>query len=611
MSLRRLTDEQVMQLSIEMKREPSQIALHEYIQDVRDLVDGRDEIVIPQSHQSLQVGENHEAGHRLNVRIKQAAAWLANGDRQFRVTPGSSEFHDQGEQMERFARYGERKLSRGKMLHKWRRELSRDIFECGVSIRQSHSTRGFYVRAREDRTLMTRGVRLTDINFTRRVDPLWAWWSEGDDGDCDAFMIEGTRRFSDLAKVINDYLYDAVRERFAWAESLPDSRQSFVGTPIKVDELWTGDEGFLIYSGSESSGKGSRMKPEDPRRIIARWRNIAPRVPFYITAATTAPYHSPLDEMIALSSERNYWATMLDHQASGAVFRHWQLKDTNTNQAIAPQLWSNPLPETVLLDLSKAPPNMGPNTEWVLAPFEMHDVLPRYQQIVAQHETAGASVARLMGEAINANTAVGTADQMEDYATREFSDVTGAEAETTALVWQDIFAHITKYHTKEPVIVSARLRDPSDMKFKQTHLEIRGVDVIAEDIDVSLDMRSRLAKNADYLYGREARTNGDMSFDRAVEMGFIPGVDDAEEEKGDIYQDQIENITLETQAAAHQAQVAQSLGIGQQPQAAPPNANITRGARTDPRGSGVGAGADNLAGSAVAPTARDAGARAA
>lgn len=609
MPYKNLADAELMQLSIEMKRNPEQQTFHDYVQVVRDYVDGRDPIVIPVSHKGLQVGENHEGGHRLNVRIKQAAAWLANGQRQFSVTPGSSEFHNQGEQMERFARYGEAKLSRGRQLHKWRMELSRDLFEGGLSIRQTNSTRGFYIRATEDRTLMTRGARLTDIIWNRRVDPLWAWWEEGNDGDVDAFLLEGNRRISNLAKVINAELYDRVRNTFAWAESLPDNRVSFNGENVKVDELWTADEGMLIYSGTESKGRGSKMKPDDPRRIIARWRNLSPRVPFYFTAATTMPYHSPLDEMIALTAERNYWATMLDHQASGAIFRSWQLVDTNTGAEIAPQLWSNPVPETVLLDLSKAPPNMGPGTEWKLAPFEMNDVLPRYQQIVMQHEAAGASVARLMGDAINGNSAVGTADMMEDYAVREMSDIIAAEADTTALVWHDIFQHIAKYHTKEPVIVAARLRDPADMKFKQTHLELRGNDVVAEDVEAKLDMRSRLAKNADYLYGREARTNGDMSFDRATELGYIPGVDDAEEEKADIYSDQIENITLETNAMAHQQQVAQSLGIGQGPAAPPAPANITRGNRTDPRGSGVGAGADNLAGSSVAPMARDAGAR--
>ena len=604
---RGLTDEQVMAVAIGLETRPKPRELHDYIESTRSYVNGDDTITIPQSHQGLKVGENHEGGHRLNYRIRQGASWLANARTQFRVTPGSANFKDQSEQMEKFARAGEAKLSRGKALHKWKQETSRDLFECGVSVVQQHPRREFYIKARADRTLMTRGARLDSVMWMRRVDPLHWWWDEDNEGGLAASMIKGSRELQEVASVIDAGRYDAVRSTFAFAESLPDDRFVAQGAAVETVELWLPDRGCLIYTGGGSgSGKGSRIKPDDPRRIVASWRNLQGKVPFYITPASPWPWTSPLDEMIALTGLRNFWATMIDQQASGAIFRHWQLKDTNSGDNIPVQLWSNPVPETVLLDLSKPPPNMGPGTEWILAPFEMHDVVPRYSLIRDQHESAGASIARLMGQLVNANTAVGTADMMEDYARREFADIITSAQDSAAERWEDTFRYLREYHAREPVVVAGRKRDPETNSFFQTHLELRGMDIVSEDVEAVLDTRSRLAMNADYQIGRAMRTNGDMSWDRAVEEGLVPFVDDAAEEKTAIFVDQTENVTLEMQVKAHAEAVAQNLGVGEgEAMAMPPPANMTRGNRTDPRSSGVGKGADNIGDTALAPGASD------
>jgi hypothetical protein len=211
-----------------------------------------------------------------------------------------------------------------------------------------------------------------------------------------------------------------------------------------------------------------------------------------------------------------------------------------------------------------------------------------------------------MGDVVNANTAVGTADQIEDYARREMADIITSSEDQMSGMWEDSFRYIRRQHANEPLVVAARMRDTAEGRFFQTHLELRGSDVVAEDVGVKLDTRSRLAMLADYRYGREARTNGDMSFGRAVENGMIPLVDDAQEEKADIFVDQVENITLETQIIGHQQAVAQNLGIGQQPTSEPPpGPNITRGARTDPRGTGTGQGPDNISNTALATGASD------
>lgn len=598
-----LSDERVMQLAVGLESRQRPRMLHDYIRLVRDYCDGADVIDIPQSHRTLAGGENHEGGQRLNARIRQGAAWLASGQVHFDVTPGSIEFREQAELMEKFARAGERRLMRGTTLHNWKRESARDMFECGVSIIQQHSRRDFYVKAQRDRSLLTRGARIEDVVFTRRVDPLHFFWDEDHDGEFGATMIKGYREVAEVARMTNDI--NGLRSTFAFAESLPDDGFYAGGESVETKELWLPDRGVLIYSAKGGKGKGSRLAEDDPRRIIASWRNITGTIPHFMAAASPWPYTSPLDEMVSLTGSRNWWATMQDKQAAGAIFRHWQLKDTNTGESVPVSLWSQPVPETVLLDLTQPPPNMGPGTEWVLAPFEMHDVLPRYQSIVMQHESAGAAVARLMGQAINQNTAVGTADMMEEYAQREMADVLSATQDQTSRRWEDTYRLIRLLHTKEPVVAAERRRDTNPDstrmgKFYSIALELRGEDIVAEDVQTKLDMRGLMRLAADYRLGREMQNNGDISYERRVEQGLVPFVDDADEEVADIFLSQIEKIGLEAEAEAFYNETQENLGgAPAQPMAPMPRPNVTRGARSDPRGTGVGAGANNVSDTAL------------
>lgn len=594
-----LDDAQLVQLSLGLSTRTKPKIMHDYIETIRGLIDGEDVVDIPDSHAALHVGVNHEGGVRLNVRVRQGASWLGKADTHFTVTPGSPEFGRQAEMMERFARFGEKRLSRGKMLHRSKNETMRDIFECGVSIVQHHPHRGFYIKAQQDHTLMMKGARIGELFFRRRIDPLYYDWDEDVEGEIGAGQIRGRREISEIARVLDVSAFDKIKGAFPWAESLNESRFGSSGESIETKEIWTPDRGAIILTGESKT-----MNADDPARVISSWRNLFGRVPHYIAAASPWPWTSPLDEMIQLTNLRNYWATMHDYQAAGAIFRHWQLVDTNTGQDVPVSLWKQPVPEHLLLDMSKPPPYMGAGTEWKLAPFEMNDVIPRLQMIVAQHEDAGASVARLIGHAINANTAVGTADQMEDYARGEFADIIEAVEDQRSMMWEDSFRYIAKVHKKEPVLASARMMSLKTGRFFQTTLEIRGEDVVSEDIGVQLDTRSRLAKIADYRYGREARTNGDMSFGRAVELGLVPGVDDAVAEKQDIFVDQIENILYETQIINFQREAAQNMGLTD-PAAAPAPPNITRGARTDPRGTGTGQGPDNVSNTALSPGGSD------
>ena len=53
---------------------------------------------------------------------------------------------------------------------------------------------------------------------------------------------------------------------------------------------------------------------------------------------------------------------------------------------------------------------------------------------------------------------------------------------------------------------------------------------------------------------------------------------------------------------AHASDVAKGLGTEQTPMSPPAPPNITRGARTDPRGTGTGMGADNISGTSLSST---------
>jgi hypothetical protein len=606
-----LTDEQMMELANALNDRQRCREVHDYITMVRDLIDGRDKVNIPESHRALQVGENHEGGHRLNVRIRQGSAWLSDADVRFRVTGGDTEKKLEAEKMEKFARFGERRLSRGRALHKWRQEANRDLFEAGVSVVQHNPRREYYQAVKNDPDRLTKAAPIGEIFWRRRVDPLYWFWDEDDEGDVGSSMIAGSRELGEIVRVSDKDRLEAVKGHFPWGESLSD-RGFPGGKTVQVRELWTPDRGVLIVMDRARRGA---LKPDDPKRIIATWENPLPRVPFYVATAGGWPWVSPLDEMIQLTPERNYWATMLDLQAAGAIFRHWQLRDTNTGEAIERSLWAVPdLPENILLDMSKPPPNMGPGTEWVLAPFEYHDVLPRHTQIVQQHEAAGQSVARLMGQAINEYTAVGTADMIEDYARKEFAEMLLSEADRTALMWEDSFRYIRTKHPKgSKIAVAGRLRsvpitddDGGDYAFFNTHLEIDADCIVAEDVAAVIDTRSRMSLIADWRLGREMQTAGDIDFDRRVEQGLVPWVDDASETKAAIFIDQMENISLEQQIISHAKQVREGLeGTPPPEEFQLPLPNITRGSRPDPRSSGTGRGPNNASDTALAAGATD------
>ena len=594
-----LNPRQVMALMLEMESRQVCVDLHDYIGNVRTLVAGENIVSIPDSHKAIGVSANHEGGLALGERIEQGAAWLSSANLRFSVVAGSYEERDEARKQERFARAGEKRLARGGQLHRWRQEANRDLFEGGISVVQHHADAGYYSSTSPEK--MKAGARIEEVYWRRRVDPLDWYWAEDNRGNLAASMMAGKREVGQVARIASREAFGRLASYFDWAETPIDDYRSRAGVAtVRVTELLLPDFGYLIVRDSptarRASGGNRELSPDNADRIVARWRTNWPRIPHYVTFTGKWPPASPLDRMVQLTALRDWYATMQDVQGAGGAFRHWMLVDDASGESLADSLWRDAVPEHILLDLSQPPPSMGPGKRWELAPFQfIPEINARYLQIKADHEAAGASVARLMGNLVGPHTPVGTADQMEDFARREFSDLIDSYGGTVQAIWEDTFRHLRDHH-KDRVVVAARTRASAErdgaIDWFSQRLELSGSEVVSEDIEVTVDTRSRLSLVADYSLGRMMQNEGDIGYERRVEQGVVPFVDDAEEEKAAITVDGIENMLLEQQATEVVRQAQQNAAAPDDP---PRPMTVTRGAGGDPRGSGVGAGPLNIA----------------
>lgn len=588
------------------------VALHDYVQGVRQLINGDDAINIPEAHKTLMRGENHEGSNRLNSRVRQLAAWLTSAAPRFSLLAGGpgEKVRRGASVQERFMRSGEGMLARGTPLNRWRQQFYRDIAEAGVGVVQLNPRKDYYLYVREKPSMMADGSLLSDVIHMRRVDPATFAWVEVDDGSLGLAGVRVSRSLGEIAVKVGLEAAQQVLGFWDFGKQIdPDAPEGWdPALSVEVAEIWGSNNGGLVVTGC-SPGR-ARAGVNGTEHIIARWPNLMDGPPFQIAAAGTWPWHSPLDEMIQLTNGRNFWATMLDIQASGAIFRHWQLVDTNTGQDVTDR-YSASAPEHLRYDLSKPPPNMGPNTEWKLAPFEFHDVRPRYEEIRAQHEMAGSSVARLIGQGINQNTAVGTGDMIDDAAKDEFADWLEAIESSIEERWAGIFRWHRDHH-KDRLIVFDMKRDDDEGdfgSFLNVTTELQGADIVSLNIDVKLDSRSRMQKIADFRFAVEKISNGFSDFDREVEQGNIPGVDDSESEKLAIFVSEAERIEAQVELMAFKQQALQNSGLMPGPDQQNMQPRFLQGQQVDPRGTGTGRGPGNVSDSALAQGATDAGAR--
>ncbi len=602
MPYEKLSDEQVVQYAAQIPDLGHVSDLHDYVENTRRLVNGKDIISIPESHRGLLRGpENHEGSQRLNARIRQLASYFSKGDWRFSIMPSGigSEVRRGVSAQERFARNGERELGKGTRLHKWKQETSRDLAEIGLSVIQQIPRKGYYTEVQSNPQSMADGAHLTDVIFRRRIDPATWGWIEDVEGDIGISSQQGSRHLGAIAR---QHGIDKAKQMIGYFDfgevGDPDDPSRWPADAIiTTAEVLVSDKWYLVLMGGPNPTNAFNLA--GPERIIASGPNPIGRVPVYTCAPGTWPWHSPLDEMIALTNERNYWATMLDLQASGAIFRHWQLVDKNDGDTVIDSAtYRNAVPEKLIYDLSKSPPDMGPGTEWVLAPFEFHDVSPRHQQITLQHESAGASVARLIGQAVGSDAAVGTVEAMKASAQEEHAEWTEAMEDQRQELWTDYFRWQKTKHV-DAVFVHDMQPDPEGMGFFSTTTSLSADEIVSESISVRLDTRSRLQLNADFIVAERRINDRFSSFSREVENGNIPGVDDAESEVFTIALEQAQRIQIE----ARLKQLAQQAQAGTEP--SDPDARVLRSVPTDARGSNNGKGPNNLTDTALAPGATD------
>ena len=594
--------EQWVALAESIPNRPLPLALHTYIKTVRDIIDGHDPLNIPPSHQTLMAAENHEASSRLNTRIRQLAAWFAKGDPRVRAVPsGPGETVQTGaSQLERFVRQGERAFARGVPLHNYKQECARDLAECGFAVYLQTPRRDYYDQAEYAPEQMAEGTALTALALRRRIDPLTFSFTERIGGKLAETVVSTDRHLGELGGRIGYEEAGRALNYMNLSEAIDSADALTWDITVRVAEVWDDDAGALVFMGA---GEGSSLKDgvdvaklDAQDRVLKTWINVAGRTPFYIAKVGPQPWHSPIDEMVQLSTPRSFWATMLDIQASGAIFRHWQLTDSDTGDDLTNKLYigRDSAPEHLLYDLSKPPPDMGPGTEWKLAPFEFHDVVPRYTQIREDHESAGASVARLSGQVVSASTPVGTADFIDDAAQAEFGDWVEALDIQACAAWYDMVFVTDKRRDSE--------NDPTS--YLSTTTAITADDIVTDEVEIATDRRSRLSKIADYRLFSEMRSNGDMEYATGVELGYIPGVDDAAAELDAIYVAQAARIQAETRLRVIQQQAMQAL-TGTGGEMPDPNPNIAGGARSDPRGTGTQRGPLNVSDTALAAGASD------
>lgn len=604
-----LTVDQFIEYAETVPLRPQVLELHEYIESIRTLVDGRDQIAIPESHSHLLSGDspgNHEGGLRLNRRIEQGAAWLSTAQIRFAIRasgPGEQVTRGASAQ-ERFARAGEKAMWSKGALNKARQEMNRDLMECGFAVMQWHSNRDYYERAAVEPQRMKEGALFEELMYSRRIDPATFAWVPDDDGNTALIVISGERQLGELARRIG--LAETQRLMgfydFGTEVNPSDPKTWPHDQRVKIAEIVGSNNGALLMMNSANVRDSVNFGALSEGRILQRWTHKNGRPPYYVETFGAYPYHSPLDEMVQLTPARNYWATMLDVQASGAIFRHWQLVDTENEQDITATVVGETVPEHLVYDMSKPPPYMGPGKEWRPAPFEFHDVNPRYLSIKQDHEAAGDSVARLLGQVANQNTAVGTADFLDDAAMREFSQLIQSVEDQTARRWRDYFRYLRDQH-KDPVWVHWQQRDSENAvgSFLSTAVQLAGGDIASEYIEARLDLRSRQAKLADFRYAMEAISAGFMDYRRAVDLGLIPDVDDAEAEMIAIAAFEAERLVAQMQLKALQMRIAQNKGLLPDQQGADPR--FLEGAQTDPRSLGTGQGPDNISATALAPRA--------
>ena len=571
------------QLAQEVPQENDMRRFHDYCQEVNDFRALRDDVesTIPEPHLKAIGGAagkagKHEGGMLLDQRMNELAKWLNRLKFQISVEAATISQMDVelAAAQEAFANDGEVMFKAGTPLHRFGQEVSQSLAKCGVGIVRQHPRKGYYAnlperifadepgpgmeRNKRDRrfsqTAEERDPRSFDFReeftvfqarrraYTDQTLLTALWTKESVPPESFSFIedVEGgqgaaveTRRrtLGELSKTFGIQQAAQVFGYYDFGRGVrPDDTSTWPAISLETREVWTGDQGMLFGFESSIRINGAaprRLRTADSDRneglLFGAWANQLGKVPYYPRASGPMPWVSDLDLMVRFTGERNHWATMKYAQARLSIFRRPQLVTDE------PDDYGGVEPQALDFEPGKLP-NPPAGSKWEEDPFTFQPtIFAEYQEVVRQHELAGAIVAKLMGSEIAEHTAVGTADAIEETAQRPFSDALESISFSVADEWSDLFGWLAMYHRDDPVFVHT-LKEPPLGKVQRSQRVarvLRGRDVVSENITVKALPQSLINQVALKNMADEGVERGSWDYEHAVEQGWIPGVNDA------------------------------------------------------------------------------------
>ncbi len=574
-----LSRDEMFRLATDVPLRTDVVAFHRYCREVNDFRAMLDDVesTIPEPFIEAIGGRGgkggkHEGGMHLDQRINELAKWLNRLKFQISVEASSISTPDAelAAAQEAFANDGETMFKAGTPLHRFGQECSQSLAKCGVAIVRQHPRADYYANIPERIFTDADGAGMEPNKIDRRFR------RDGDDRDPRSFAFREElsvfqnrrRQYTDQSLLTDLWLKECVPpESFAWVENVtggfdavvetrrrslgelaelfgveaaaqifglwdfgrgvrPDDTSTWPAISLETREVWTADQGMLFgfESSVQSSGRTPHSRDSKSEGLLFdTWSNQQSRVPYSIRASGPMPWVSDLDLMVRLTGERNHWATMKYAQARLAVFRRPQLVTP------ADPDFGGIEPQT--LDFKPGQlPNPPDGAKWEEDPFTFQpQIFVEYQEIVRQHEMAGAIVAKLMGSEIAEHTAVGTADAIEETAQRPFGDALESIAFGVAEEWAEFFRWLAIYHRDDPVFVhTLQVAPPGKIEpARRIARVLKGRDVVSENITVRAVPQSLINQVALKNMADEGIARGSWDYEHAVEQGWIPEVNDA------------------------------------------------------------------------------------
>ncbi len=557
MSYRGLTDEEYVDMAINVLPSSDESKwLSAYTAEFDKLRRGRDEILLPKSHAGFLREMSHKGGRKLNSVVQDARNWAVLRDIWVRVTPqdSSDESAQAAGRMRQFFELAMEDM-RYHGSHDTLAEVIDDMLTSGIGIRRMNPRAEYFrdwrkITEAEDLSDQQKrdafdalpNTELANVIVNDRVPPGSFQFIQDADGEIGAAQERGTRPLGPMAKRFG---LERAEEMFGQLDFGPSTSvrvgQTMQTASILTAELWVEDEGVLIWLDGMGIGRpGMGPQPIAGRklkgtigaadRILDRWPNQWGKPPYYLRPVSPFPWESPLDSMMHMVNEFNYWDTLRQVQLHAGVLRTFTLvRKLESGGVGAPVIDTDDSPKTITLKQGQPLPYMGPGFEWILSPFDEIDVETGYQNASKEIEAAGDLVKALSGSSINQNTAVGTASMMFNSAQRGLSPMIRAEAKAVSEELID-FAVWVRDTFKEPITVHGmRMPELGEEGGLQAITQVlEPEDIVTTNIEVVIRPMLPVDQAADLAKAEQTIQGGLKTIDGVVEAGWIPGENDPE-----------------------------------------------------------------------------------